>query len=75
MTDLLKRAFEKMGAELSDYEQDDLAQRLIKLLESDDERRWDALFAQSGDQLDRLAERARGHIKAGRVTILDPEKL
>jgi hypothetical protein len=74
-TDLLKRAFEKAAAELPDYEQDDLAERLLKLLESDNDARWDALFAQSPDKLDRLAQRALEDWEAGRATPLDPEKL
>jgi hypothetical protein len=74
MTDLLRRAFEKAAEELPDYEQDELGRRLLELLETDD-KRWEEAFARTGEQLDRLAARARDDIRAGRVRPLDPEKL
>jgi hypothetical protein len=46
------------------------------LLDADDEAKWDAAFAESGDKLDRLAETALSDFRAGRMTPLDdPEKL
>jgi hypothetical protein len=74
MTKLPKRAFEKAAKELPDNEQDMIAQQLLNLLESD-ERRWDEAFAHSGEKLDQLAQRARDHLRAGRVKPFNPEEL
>jgi hypothetical protein len=70
MTELLKRAFEKASG-LPDYEQDELARRLIDAIESD-ERRW---HAASPEKLDRLADKALEALRTGRTEPLDPEKL
>jgi hypothetical protein len=74
MTELLRRAMERVAAEVPDYEQDELARWLLDTIESD-ERRWDAAFAQSGRVLDRLEKQALEDIEAGRTEPLDPDKL
>ncbi len=73
MTELLKKAFEKAAAILPEYEQDQLARRLLSAIESD-EKRWDVLFADSA-KLERLADRALEAHRAGLTEPLDPEKL
>jgi len=73
MTELLKKAFEKAAAMLPEYEQDELASRLLSAIESD-EKRWDMLFADAV-KLERLADRALEADRAGLTEPLDPEKL
>ena len=73
MTELLKKAFEKAAAALSEYEQDELASRLLSAIESD-EKRWDMLFADAA-KLERLADQALEAHRAGLTKPLDPEKL
>jgi len=55
MTKLLEKAFKK-ASRLPDVEQDLLAKWLLEELES--ERKWERLFAESEDVLDRLADEA-----------------
>jgi len=74
MTELLRKAFERVSAELPDDEQDEIARRLIAAIE-DDERRWDAVFALLPDQARRLADQALDDFRAGRTEPLDPDKL
>jgi len=74
MSDRLAAAFKKIAEQLPEYEQDALADRLLKLIESD-ERDWDALFESSADQLEKLADRALAEHSAGRAEVLDPKKL
>jgi mRNA-degrading endonuclease RelE of RelBE toxin-antitoxin system len=62
MTKLLRKAFQKAAAVLPEYEQDELARRLLSAIESD-EKRWDMLFADSATKLERLADRALDNIK------------
>ncbi len=73
MTEFLKKAFEKAAAMLPEYEQDELASRLLSAIESD-EKRWDMLFADAV-KLERLADRALEADRAGLTEPLDPEKL
>jgi hypothetical protein len=74
MTELLKKAFERVSAELPDYEQDEVARCLIAAID-DDERRWDAVFALFPDRARRLADEALDDYRAGRTKPLDPDKL
>ena len=72
MTKLLEKAFSK-ASQLSAKEQDALAGWLLKELES--ESRWEALFAQSQDELGKLAEDALAEHHRGETEELDPEQL
>lgn len=72
-SELLQRAFDKLS-ELPEYEQDEIAGRIISLFESD-ARRWDAAFARSIETLDKLAAEAISEYRAGRTEPLDPDKL
>ena len=74
MTPLFKKAFEKAGRELPDYEQDVFAQWLLEAIESD-ERRWDAALESNPTKLKALVDEALADIHAGRSEILDPNKL
>ena len=65
MTQRLEKAVAEIE-KLSAAEQDAIA--AVILDEITDERRWDEAFGQSQDQLSSLAEKARGGIRAGRVT-------
>ena len=67
MTTLLEQAFHR-ASELSEAEQDMLAQELLS--ELDGEAQWDPTLASSASHrlLERLAEKARNDIDAGRVT-------
>ena len=62
MTDLLERALAKVQ-ELPPAEQDAIA--AIILDELADEQRWSQAFADSQDELARLANRVREDIRAG----------
>jgi hypothetical protein len=72
MTDRLKQAFDKAAATLLPEDQDQFADYLLKLLDADDEGKWDATFAATGEKLDKLAQQAIDDYRAGRT---DPEKL
>lgn len=72
MTKLLKRAFEE-ASKLPEDEQDALGRILLDELAS--ERRWEELFAGSGDLLAELADEALAEHRAGRTEKFDPEKL
>ena len=74
MTELLEKAFKKISEELPEFEQDALAQWLLKLIE-DDERQWDAQFAASAEKLEALADKALTEYAEGRTEALDPAKL
>ena len=74
MTDLLAKAFKKISEELPEHEQDKFAQWVLQLIESD-ERDWDAQFAASADQLEKLADKALADYDEGRTEILDRAKL
>ena len=72
MTKLLQKAFEE-ASKLPEEEQNALARALLEELAS--ERRWDELFAGSGDLLSKLAAEALDDHRAGRTEELDPNKL
>ncbi len=74
MTELLKKAFDKVAEEMSDDEQDEFGRWLPDAVEKDEER-WDAAFAQSTDKLERLAKAALEVFRTGRSKPLAPEKL
>ena len=58
---------------LPESEQDNLAVWLLDELKS--ERRWNDAFAQSGAQLEELAEEALSEDREGRTKELDPDLL
>ena len=64
MTRLLQHAIAELQ-KLSETEQDAIAALILAELE--DEERWDTAFANSQEQLTRLAKRVRDDIRAGRV--------
>ena len=72
MTRLLEQAMKQVG-ELSEAEQDAIAQIVLEEIES--ERRWDELFARSTDKLAKLADQAWAEHVAGGSEELDPDRL
>lgn len=64
MTKLLEKAIAQVN-KLSETDQDTIAALILD--EIADEQEWDAAFAQSQDQLAKLAEKTREDIKAGRT--------
>jgi hypothetical protein len=64
MTQLLERAFGE-ARKLSASEQDAIAALILE--EIDDDRRWDKAFANSQNELSRLATKVRRDIADGRV--------
>ena len=72
MTKLLEKAFSQ-ASQLSPEEQDALADWLLKELES--ESRWDKLFAESQDELSKLATDALAEHRRGETEELDPDQL
>ena len=72
MTKLLEKAFAE-ASKLPDVEQNALAKWLLGELESD--RRWDRLFAESEDIIERLADEAALADIQGKTAPLDPEIL
>ncbi len=72
MTQLLEKAFEK-ASKLPEDEQDDFAAFILEELES--ERRWEAAFSQSQNELERLAEEALEEHDAGDTEKLDRSQL
>ncbi len=64
MTQLLEQAIAELN-KLPAQDQDALA--ALILAEINDERRWEAAFANSQDQLVKLAEKVRDDIRAGRA--------
>ncbi len=73
MSKRLAEVLKKISKQLLEYEQDALADRLLKVIV--DGHDWDSLFASSADQLEKLADRALGEYSAGRTEVLDPKKL
>ena len=74
MTEILKKAFDKISQELPDYAQDEIGRHLLNLIEQD-EARWQAVLAKSPDKLRKLADRALEAYRDGRTSPLDIEKL
>ncbi len=74
MTELLKKAFDKISEELPEHQQDRIGQYLIDLIEHDDAE-WDALLAKAPDKLRKMADEALDEYRAGRTKILDVDKL
>jgi hypothetical protein len=75
MTELLKKAFQKVSSEFSDGEQDEFAQWLLKAIEAD-EQRWDASLSDPNDsRMKKLVDQALADIREGRTEPLDPNKL
>ena len=72
MTKLLEKAFAQ-ASRLSEVEQNALARWLLQELESD--KRWDQLFAESEDVLEKLADEAALEDSRGKTEPLDPERL
>lgn len=72
MTKLLEKVLSevyKLPAEKQDF----IASIILEELE--DERRWDKTFAESQDQLAKLAQKVRADIKAGRVKKMGIDEL
>jgi hypothetical protein len=74
MSETLRKAFERIAAELPEYEQEQFGQWVLSMIESD-ERDWDAQFAASLDKLAQLADEALAEYEQGRTEVLDPKKL
>ena len=70
MTSLLAEAFTRAML-LPSEDQDALA--MILLAEIDSERRWDQLFAQSQNQLEKLAEEALAEFQEGKTQPFDED--
>ena len=68
MTVLLEKAFSK-ASELPTLEQNRFAQWVLDELE--DEKRWDKLFAESGDVLSLLADEALAEHKQNKTRPID----
>jgi hypothetical protein len=64
VTNMLEKAISEV-AKLSASEQDAIAAVILEELA--DERRWDAAFASSQDQLARMASKVKEDIQAGRI--------
>lgn len=72
MTPLLDKAIVEVS-KLTPVEQDAIA--VLILDELADEQRWDAAFARTEDQLDRLVEKVRQDIRRGRVKTIGMDEL
>ena len=72
MTQLLKKAFEE-ASKLPEIEQNILAKWLINELES--EKKWEKMFAESEDILDKLADEALAEHAQRKTKPLDIDKL
>ncbi|MBZ0295851.1 MAG: hypothetical protein K8L99_25050 [Anaerolineae bacterium] len=68
MTQLLKKAF-KEASKLPATEQNALAKWLLEELEA--EKKWELMFAESEDILDKLADEALAEHKKGKTRPLD----
>ena len=68
MTKLLEKAFKK-ASKLPVVDQNALAKWLLEELEAD--RKWDQMFAESENILDRLADEALSAHKRGKTKLLD----
>ena len=72
MTQLLEQAIAELH-KLPASDQDAIASLI--LAEIDDERRWETAFANSQEQLGRMAEKVREDIRAGRVRDMGIDEL
>jgi hypothetical protein len=72
MTTMLERAFAE-ASKLPDIEQNALARWLLEEIES--ERKWETLFAESEDELGRLALEALAEDEEANTTSLRDDKL
>ena len=72
MSTLLEKAFNEIK-KLPETEQNIFAKWILEELEA--ERKWDKLFAESEDVLEKLAEEALKEFKEGKTEILDFNKL
>ena len=72
MTQLLEKVLTEVY-KLPPEQQDVIAAIIFEELE--DERRWEKSFAESQDQLTKLAEKVRADIKAGRVKKMGIDEL
>jgi hypothetical protein len=74
MSEVLRRAFEKLERELPEHEQDALG-RLFLSMEETDERAWVAQFQASADALAKLADKVLAEYAAGETELLDRKRL
>lgn len=72
MTQLLKKAF-KEASKLPAPEQNAIAKWLLEELEA--EKKWELMFAESEDILDKLADEALAEHKKGKTRLLDIDRL
>ena len=72
MTQLLEKVLTEVY-KLPPEKQDTIAALILE--ELDDERRWDATFAESQDKLVQLARKVRADIKAGRIKKMGIDEL
>lgn len=72
MTQLLKKAFQE-ASKLPVVDQNALAKWLLEELES--EKKWEKMFAESEDVLDRLADEAIRAHKRGKTKPLNIDRL
>jgi hypothetical protein len=72
MTQLLQQAIAELH-KLSSTDQDAIASLI--LAEINDERRWESAFANSQDQLQKMADKVRNDIRTGRVRDLGIDEL
>ena len=72
MTPLLKKVLDEVY-KLGPEEQDAIAAVILEELE--DERQWQAAFAESQDKLAQLARKVRTDIKAGRIKNMGIDEL
>jgi hypothetical protein len=72
MTQLLEKAFKRVS-KLPEIEQNIMAKWLIDELKS--EKKWEKLFAESEDILEKLADEALAELAQGKTKPLDIDKL
>ncbi len=72
MTQLMEIAIERLKR-IPEAEQDEVASRIIDELEDDE--LWDEKFSRSQSVLDRLANKAKADIQAGRVRSIGIDEL
>jgi len=72
MTQLLEKAFKRVS-KLPEIEQNVMAKWLIDELKS--EKKWEKMFAESEDILEKLADEALAELAQGKTKPLDIDKL